>query len=53
MNRPQAAPRPSAIGTSKIGALRDVLLALLQEHERDGALEREARQRVRLERLLP
>src|SRR5262249_16085529 len=28
---------------SKIGALRDLLLALLQEHERDGALPTSAR----------
>jgi hypothetical protein len=40
---------------SKIGALRDLLVALLQEHERDGALptsvqeraERQLRQRAR------
>lgn len=38
MNRPQATPRPSAIGTSKIETLRELLIALLQEHERDGAL---------------
>jgi hypothetical protein len=29
--------------TSKIGALRDLLVALLQEHERDGALRTSAR----------
>src|SRR6516162_9435947 len=35
----QGADRP----TSKIGALRDLLVALLEEHERDGAIPTSAR----------
>ena len=39
MTRLQAASN----GTSTMGALCDVLIALLQEHERDGALPTNAR----------
>jgi hypothetical protein len=37
------APRYAGAAMSKIGALRDLLVKLLQEHERDGAIPTSAR----------